>query len=90
MNTTIISDKRSEGSEDRRWFNLYISPSIHSHKTEDWYQVIDERKTWKNNDQWIRVIKRESIRINYARKSRMTSFDIEVEKHINDTYPIPE
>ena len=87
---TFTSEKRSEGYEDLRFLNVYISPSVHQNKTEDWYQVTDTRTSWKNNDTWIRVIKRDATRINFAKKSQMTAFDREVEKYINDTYPLPQ
>jgi predicted pyridoxine 5'-phosphate oxidase superfamily flavin-nucleotide-binding protein len=90
MSNTITGELRSDGSEEKRWLNIYISPSLHPNRTEDWYQVVDERKIWKNDNKWTRVIRRQSERINYAKKSRMTPFDIEVEKYINDNFPIPQ
>jgi hypothetical protein len=88
--TSFTSEQRSEGYEDTRWQNVYLSPSLNPNQKEDWYQIIDTRKSWRNNDTWIRVIKRNAQRINFAKKSQMTPFDREVEKYINQTYPLPQ
>jgi hypothetical protein len=87
---TFTSEVRGNGSEEMRWFNVYISPALDPSKAEDWYQIIDTRKTWRNNDGWIRLIKREGQRINFANKSRMTQYDRQIEIHINTTYPLPQ
>jgi len=76
-------------SEENRWFNVNISPSVTSNLNEEWYQIIDSRKSWKNNNKWTRIIKRDMVRINFAKKNQMTPFDREVEIFINQTYPIP-
>jgi hypothetical protein len=92
---TTFTSNRCQGelgkkfSEETRWFNLDISPSTLPNHQTDWYQVIDSKKTWKNNGNWTRIIKRRGERINFANKSQMTPFDREVELYINQTYPIP-
>jgi len=88
--TTFTGEQRSEGYENTKWQNIYISPSVNPSKKEDWYQVIDTRKSWRNNDQWTRIIKREGVRISFAKKSQMSSFDREVEIYINHHYPLPQ
>jgi hypothetical protein len=87
----FTSEKLRDGSEETRWLSLSISPSIDPNKSDaDWYYIIDTKKSWKSNDNWIRVIKRNMVRINYAKKSQMTPYDREVEKYINDTFPLPQ
>ena len=88
-NAPFVSDKTSEGYEDMRFFNIYLSPSIDPNRQEDWYQIVDTRKSWRNNNNWMRIIKRNGQRINFAKKSQMTHFDREVEKYINQTYSLP-
>jgi hypothetical protein len=87
---TFTSEKLGTGNEQTTWTSLEISPSIDPNKTHDWYYIIDSKKTWKENHKWIRVIKREMTRINYAKKSQMTEFDRDIENYINTTYPLPQ
>jgi hypothetical protein len=83
------SEKLGEGYEDMRYLSLEISLATDPTKT-NWYQVIDSRKSYRNNDGWIRVIKRDGERINYANNKKMTHFDIDIVNYINDTYPLPQ
>jgi hypothetical protein len=87
---TFTSENLGIGSEQTIWTSIHISPSIDPKKTKDWYYIIDTKKTWKENNNWIRVIKREMTRINYANKSRMTPYDREIENYINTEYPLPQ
>jgi hypothetical protein len=78
------------GSEQTIWTSIEIAPSIDPNKTHDWYYITDTRKTWKENDGWIRVIKRNLTRINYANRKKMSPHDREIEDYINTTYPLPQ
>jgi len=78
--------------EDQEYINFFIVKinDIDTSTIQDYY-VTDTKKTWRGNDGWIRIIKNDNIqRINYAKKSQMTPYEREIEKYINDTYPLPQ
>jgi hypothetical protein len=87
---TFTNKNLGVGSEEIRWMSLEISPSLDPNKPCDWYYVIDTKKTWRGNGNWTRIIKRDLTRINFAKKSRMTPHDREIENYINTTYPLPQ
>lgn len=86
---TFTSDKIREDQEHIVFFIVKVTDTINS--TTQNYYVNDTKKTWRGNDGWARIIKNDNAqRINYARKSKMTPFEREIEIYINDTYPLPQ
>lgn len=85
----FTSDKIREDQEHIVFFIVKVTDTINS--TTQNYYVNDTKKTWRGNDGWARIIKNDNAqRINYARKSKMTPFEREIEIYINDTYPLPQ
>jgi hypothetical protein len=86
---TFTSEKIREDQEHIIFYIVRVTDTTNS--TTHNYYVTDTKKTWRMNDGWVRIIKNDNVqRINYAKKSQMTPYDREIEKYINDTYPLPQ